>query len=166
MRSNYNLIFGIIVLILLGVFVSAADPTWNQSDYNVSHYFDEDNFVTYNFTANLEDYSDLQYISILSISWSENGSAITHVDFPWLMWQDSGFSNSSIGVMVINSSLNSETGNFTLNMHAQGVSTGQSAYFEFIINATNDAPNFTNFQTEYNLTQKIDFLERHYYYNH
>ncbi|MFH1585765.1 MAG: Ig domain-containing protein [archaeon] len=159
MRSRYNLVFGCILLVMMTTFILAADPTWNQSFYNVSHYFDEDTEAYYNFTAALEDYSQLAYISILGLSWSENTSLTSHSNFPWLMWNDAGFSNSSTGNMRVNTTFNNETGNFTLNVHAQGTVTGQSAYFEFIINATNDAPNFTNFEPEYNLTIGQAFSE-------
>ncbi|MEN7982091.1 MAG: hypothetical protein ABFQ65_01445 [Nanoarchaeota archaeon] len=164
MRSNargnlINLFLASLFIIGLIVLVGAADPTWKEEAYNVSHYFDEDSVYFYNFTANLTDYSQLQHFSVLDIFWSENGSKTSHSDFGWLSWDDTGFSNSTIGIMNINSTLNNQTGNFTINVFAQGITTGQSAKFVFIINATNDAPVFAGMKNEYNLTQDSNFLE-------
>ena len=151
----YIVLFGILLMAL----VFAADPTWDEAAYNVSHYFNEDSIQYYNFTDNLTDVSQLQHLSILDILWSENSSKSLHTDFPWLPWNDSGFANSTTGVMKLNSTKNNETGNFTINVFAQGLITGQSTKFSFIINATNDAPEITNLIMEYNLTQDQNFLD-------
>ena len=157
-KRNILIFSGLVVGILILGFVLAADPTWDESAYNITYYFDEDSLFYYNFTNNLTDYSQLAHLSILDILWSE-GEFTEHSDFYWLPWDDSGFSNSTTGILKINSTLNNETGNFTINVHAQGSSTGQSAKFEFIINATNDAPNFTTINSTYNLTQNQLFFE-------
>ena len=156
-ENRFILIFAGL-LILLTVLVLAADPTFNESAYNVSYYFSEDNIYYHNFTVNLTDFSQLSHFSILDIEWSENSSLTSHSDFYWLPWNDSGFSNSTTGVLKINSTSNNETGNFTINVHAQGSVTGHSAKFEFIINATNDNPEFTNINNTYNLTQDVNFF--------
>ncbi len=147
------------LLILLIVLVLAADPTFEEGAYNVSYYFNEDSVNYHNFTINLTDASQLTHFSILDITWSENGSLTDHSSFYWLPWNDTGFSNSTTGILKINSTLNNETGNFTINVHAQGSVTGHSAKFEFIINATNDAPEFSNLNSTYNLTQNENFFE-------
>ena len=143
-RKNILIFAGLLIGVLLVVLVLAASPAWNESAYNVSHYFNEDSVVYYNFTKNVTDLSELSYFSILDISWSENNSLTDHSDFSWLPWNDTSFSNSSTGVLKINSTLDNETGNYTLNMLVQGTNGGSTNYFEFIINATNDAPNFTS----------------------
>ncbi len=158
-KRNILMFSGLVVGILILGFVLAADPTWEESAYNVTYYFNEDSLVYYNFTINLTDFSQLSHLSVLDILWSEDGSLTSHSDFPWLPWDDAGFSNSTTGILKINSTLNNETGNFTINVHAQGITTGQSAKFEFIINATNDAPNFTTINSIYNLTQSQLFYE-------
>ncbi len=159
MKREYALGVMLLLGILLVGFVLASDPTWEEAAYNVSHYFNEDSVYYYNFTDNLTDFSQLQHISVLDISWTEDGTKTSHSDFPWLSWNDSGFANSTTGVMKINSTANDETGNFTINVFAQGITTGQSAKFSFIINATNDAPVFTNIDSEYNLSYAENFLD-------
>ena len=157
-KKKLFLVLGILVLTSLIGLISGADPTWKESSYNISYWFNEDTFSFHNFTADLNDFSQLNYFSVLDVEWSEDGGLTEHSDFPWLVWNDSIFSNSTTGIMDIKSSTDDETGNFTINVHAQGSSTGHVAYFEFIINATNDAPIITNLDSVFNLTQNIPFL--------
>jgi len=156
---------GLIILafsfLIIGIgFVLADSPTWKESAYNVTYYFNEDTNNFHNFTLNLTDSSKVSYFSILDISWTE-GEVIDHSDYYWLPWDDTQFSNSSTGILKINSTLDNETGNFTINTHVQSKgNTGYSTKFNFIINATNDNPLFLSegINLSYNLTQSETFL--------
>ena len=133
----------LLVGILVGMIVFVEAVAWNSTSYASPYYFSEDTFSPHNFTANLSDASDLSYFLILDIVWTEGSIGASHSGYYWLPWNDSVFSNSSTGVLDVGAGWDNETGNFTLNVHAQGTG-GVSNYFNFIINATNDAPNFTN----------------------
>ena len=148
-RGNFVLMF----FVLIGMIVLVGAVTWNPSAYNTTYYFLEDTTSYHNFTVNLSDSSDLSYFSILNISWVQ-GSGLDHSDFYWLPWDDTDFSNSVTGVLKLNTTNNNETGNFTLNVLVQGSGGGSSRYFEFIINATNDNPNFT-LNSDYNVSVPI-----------
>ena len=144
--------------LLLGVLVGmivlvGAEPIWNSTAYNAIYHFSEDDVSFHNFTTNLSDSSDLSHFLILDISWINGALGPTHSDFYWLPWNDSGFLNSTSGVLNMTPSFDNETGNFTLNVYAQGDQTGTAVKFDFLINATNDAPNFTNL----NLSLVYDF---------
>jgi len=137
--------FVLMFVVLIGMVVLVgAEPVWNSSAYNAVYYFNEDSDYYHNFTVNLSDVSNLSHFLILDINWNQGSLGPDHSNFYWLNWNDSGFSNSTSGVLKLNSTNNNETGNFTLNVFAQGDQTGTSAKFNFIINATNDAPNFTS----------------------
>ena len=155
-KSILMFVFLIAVILMTGI-VGAV--SWNESDVDKIYYFVEDTTSYHNFTENLEDASDLSYFKIIDISWV-NGTIndTEHSNYYWLPWNDTGFSNSSTGVLKIDATRDNETGNFTLNVLAQGTEGGVSRYFHFIINATNDAPYFVNINQEYNLYQNINFI--------
>ena len=138
-RGNWVLMFGLLVVGMM-VFVGAV--AWNATANDITYNATEDLIYYHNFTVNLSDSSDLEYFRILNITW-DGGSESNHVDFPWLQWNDTGFSDSATGVLKVNASHNNKTGNFTLNVLAQGTGGGHSNYFNFTITPVNDAPNFT-----------------------
>ena len=157
MNSNAkgNLSFVLVtsfITILLMVLISAA-PSWSVSQ-TFSH-FEEDTTFTYNFTANVSNLdNDTLIFEILNISSSPDYGSTIPSDYYWINL------NSSSGVIEINTTLNNETGRYNITVFVKNPSgAGQSDFFYFIANATNDAPNFTNIQTEYNLTQDSNFLE-------
>jgi len=148
-----------IIFLFLIKGILAGDPTWDPNAYNKTYYFNEDSLSYYNFTKNITDMSEFSYFSILDVSWSE-GSQTQHQEFYWMPWEDSGFSNSSTGNMILNATRDNETGNFTLNMLVQGINGGDTNYFHFIINTTNDAPVFSEngISSIYNLSAGGQFL--------
>jgi len=149
MRNKF-LFFGILIgLITFGL----AEPVWNSASNDNPYYFLEDTVGYHNFTMNLSDISDLSTFSVLNISWGQGSLGPDHSDFYWLLWNDSGFSSSASGVFKTNATLDNETGSFDINVHAQGNESGTSLKFNFIVNATNDAPNFTNLYSSYNFSQ-------------
>ena len=151
MRKEIRLFF-ILMILTVGVFV-VAEPVWNSSSYNTVYYFNEDMFTFHNFTANLSDTSNLSHFLVLDIDWKDGSYDSDHSGFYWLPWNDNGFKNSTSGVMNISANLDNETGNFTLNIYAQGKQTGTAAKFDFIINATNDIPVFLNLNSSYEFPQ-------------
>jgi len=153
MRSRGKVFFAL-VLIGMAAFV-LAEPVWDSSSNDNPYYFLEDTIGYHNFTMNLSDVSDLSAFSVLNISWGQGSLGPDHSDFYWLLWNDSGFSMSTSGVFKTNASLDNETGIFDINIHAQGNESGTSLKFDFIINATNDAPNFTDVNSAYNFSQDV-----------
>ena len=126
----------LLILIFIGMIVFVlAEPTWDIGAANATYYFTEDIISEHNFTVNLSDTSSLSHFLILDISWINGLLGPDHSDFYWMPWRDASFSNSSSGIMNITPTYDNETGNFTLNVFAQGSSTGTSVKFNFIINA-------------------------------
>ncbi|MFA5061260.1 MAG: hypothetical protein WC494_03015 [Candidatus Pacearchaeota archaeon] len=129
----------ILLCILLGIIVFVSAVSWNDA-YQTPKYFNEDEFNLYNFSKNLTETENFSYFSILNIQWEDGSLGPEHSDFYWLNWNDTYSINSTSGLLNINSINDNETGNFTLNALVQGTEGGESRYFNFIINATNDAP--------------------------
>lgn len=69
--------------------------------------------------------------------------------------------NNSLGILTINSSVDNQSGqyNITIDVKNQDNLGAGARFFYFIINATNDAPNFTVINKTYNLTQDEKFEE-------
>ena len=67
--------------------------------------------------------------------------------------------NSSNGNLTINATLDNQTGRFNISILVENsANQGESRLFYFIVNATNDMPNITTIQNEYNLTEDQNFL--------
>ncbi|MCF7910165.1 hypothetical protein K9L16_00645 [Candidatus Pacearchaeota archaeon] len=160
-KNKEVILIGIFVFVMILGFVLAAAPDWKESAYNQTYYFNEDSIKYYNFSKNLTNPQDIDYYSILDINWENGNIGTDHSSYYWLPWNDTTFSNSSNGVLNVNPALDNETGNFTINVHAQSSEGGASRYFEFIINATNDAPNFIlgGIDDVYFLTENQNFLD-------
>jgi len=173
-RSSFlNLFVFIAIAIGLILIVSAAAPMWANeinlgNELNKTSYFLEDTSFIYNFTANVTDADGDPLVFSLStgggsepIIWGQDPTK-TKSYFSWIFWQDTldRTSNSSLGILVFNATLNNQTGRFNISVDVSDGTQGAGArQFYFIINATNDAPNFTNIQTEYNLTQAENFID-------
>ena len=67
--------------------------------------------------------------------------------------------DSASGVFNINSTRDNETGRFNVSLSVFGNLEGDIGAFYFIVNATNDRPNFTSIQPSYNLTQDREFTQ-------
>ena len=153
-RGNLiNLFFLCAICIGLIVLVGATAPDWDVS--GTTSYFLEDTSFTYNFSANASDAdSDPLTFTLDNITSSEDYiSSTSPDDYPWITL------DSSTGILNINSTQDNETGMFNISVDVSDGVESTARLFYFIANATNDAPNFTNIQSEYNLTQNSNFFE-------
>lgn len=143
-------------VLLLGILLLGFVLAYPILNSGIKGALNEDNspVYTYNFTQNMSGSIQGSLIfSIYNIN-STQHNFTTASNYSWISI------NSSTGVMTINATHNNETGNFTISIQVLDDSQqGTTVSSEFIVNATNDAPNFTNIKTEYNLTQDITFLD-------
>lgn len=162
--------FGLIGVLLLQ-FVFSLAPVWNGADINYS--INEDTNYYHNLSANITGYSGDITFSIdtdSNINWT-NASGTYSVTASqvsrWMRIQD-----SSIGNFTINATFDNQTGFFVVPMQATNNTGGDfsGAVFEFMVNATNDAPAFENINNTYNMSAAsalYEYLnasdeERHY----
>lgn len=144
---------GLLIGILLISFV-LTKPQFNESAAGKTYYGLEDTLYSHNFTANLSIIEPDLSFSFIYINSSEHPN-FSISDFSWIFWND-----SSLGIMLINSTKDNETGFFNMSINViNSTGWGDTAPFYFQINATNDAPNFTNINTEYNLSQNQNFFD-------
>jgi len=146
---NKARILGVFILVLvLTLECIIAIPTFG-SNYNFTSYLNEETLFAYNFSANVTDVDiETWNFSILSINSTFYPSQSSPAFYSWF-----GL-NSSTGVLTINSTRDNQTGRFNISLWVGNLNQyGEARPFYFIVNATNDAPNFTSIQSEYNLTQ-------------
>ncbi len=144
------------LFLLLGIFLIVLVIAYPILDSGIKDYFDEDQSptYTYNFTQNVTGSitGDLVF-SIEAINSSAHSFGSVS-DYGWITI------NTSSGIMTFDSTKDNETGNFTISVHVLDSSEqGTTVASNFFVNATNDAPNFTNIESEYNLTQELEFSE-------
>jgi len=152
MRKNKFLILFLLMVIALVVLVTAA-PSFHTSGTTSYLQEDQSSVFEYNFTANVTNSANetliFEFVNITSTTLSSNSSE----DYSWIVI------DSSTGVMTINSTRDNETGMFNISVFVHNpAGQGQSDLFYFFVNTSNDAPNFTTIQAEYNLTQDENFL--------
>lgn len=147
------LMSAVLMIIFLIILVIAA-PSFSISRTNSSLTEDQTLVFVYNLTSNVTNNdNDTLIFEFVNITSVPNYNFSSYTQFYWISL------NSSTGILTINSTQDNETGKFNVSVfvhNSQG--SGQSDVFYFTVNATNDAPNFTNIQTEYNLTQDQNFL--------
>jgi len=151
-------------LVILGAVLVSAQPAFieDADTYNKTVYFLEDVRYEFNFSKNFSNPENTDYYTILNLFGNEtyHSGWDSHSNYSWFLWNDTAFSNSSFGIIAVNSSFDNQTGNFTLNLYAKGSDgLGTSADYHFVINATNDRPNFSVLEWEYNLTATQEFYE-------
>ena len=149
-----NLFLGCFVVVgLTGLVMSVS---WGFSATTSRLVEDQLTLFEYNFTANVSnpDNDTLVFrldtiVSNPNYTLSENPS-----NYPWINI------NATSGIMSINSTHNNQTGRFNITVEIRNLqnTSYQGSLFYFIVNATNDAPNFTNIQSQYNLSQDENFL--------
>lgn len=150
MRRNN---FLILILIWLTILVLAAAPDWIDGASDVNYTAVEGLIYYHNFSANITNFSNDVNFSIdtaTDISWT-NSSGVYSVSASqvssWISIIDVQSGNFSI-----NATYNNQTGFFVIPIQATNVSGGAIIEdFEFIINATNDAPNFS-LNSNYNVS--------------
>ncbi len=150
--------------LVLGVlflkFVLAIAPTWTGTDVNYT--LDEDTNYNHNLTKNISGWGGGGVTFAINtiqtnITWT-NASGTFNVSQSdisgWI-----SITNSTAGNLTINATFNNQTGFFTIPIEAKNTTDDAATtdIFEFMINATNDAPNFTNISSTYNLTQNQNF---------
>jgi len=158
----------IYAILLVGIlflgFVLAIAPNWNTGASTTNYTTVEGSIYYHNLSANISGYNNDVTFAIntlqSNITWT-NSSGTYDVDEDdisnWIK-----IYNASTGNLTINATHDNQTGFFTIPIEAENSTTpgeSETTTFEFIINATNDAPNFTNIATEYNLTQDQLFFE-------
>ena len=162
MKQGYNflLMMVLIIGILLLKFILAVAPVWQGSEVNYS--ISEDIFYYHDLRENITGYNNDVIFDIdtqNNISWtnSDGVNSVTADDISeWI-----SILNSTTGNFSINATYDNQTGFFIIPIQATNTTDSEASVtnFEFIVNATNDFPNFTNIDTEYNLTQEINFID-------
>lgn len=146
-RDFFRLVvIGLFMLIGINFFSGFVNAvSWVNSSTNVTYSFLEDSWLSYNFTSNVTGYGGSFYFSLLKINGYENPLQI----YPWFSWNDGSSSNSTTGVLNINSTLDNQTGFYSLLVLAQDGLEGLTTTFNFTINATNDLPYFVGLNSSY-----------------
>ncbi len=146
-----NLFIIVTISILFLTFVSAI-PSWSPWGTNSSFSEDASPAFQYNLTANVSGYTSSTYFELRNISSTIDGLKEINY-FSWINL------DSILGLLSINSTLNNQTGKFNISVLVGDGVYEETKPFFFIVNATNDAPNFTDIQNVYNLTQNVNFLD-------
>jgi sporulation protein YlmC with PRC-barrel domain len=162
-KNKKYLSLGLAVLIgtlFLG-FVLATAPTWKGTTVNYTT--SEDSIYYHNLSKNITGFNNDVNFSIDTegtIYWTNATGRFQTTKEDISGWIK--IYNADKGNLTINASNDAQTGFFEIPIQATNT-TGQPAAtvetLEFIINATNDAPNFTSIEEIYNLTQNQLFLE-------
>ncbi len=140
------------LFLILSLGIVIAVPTFSSNWGFVTNLSeDQSPTFTYNFSANVTDSQGGTWtFSILGINSTLYSSSQSVSFYSWISL------NSTTGVMTINSTKDNETGRFNMSIQVLDQSLfGESRAFDFIANATNDAPSFTNINTTYNTSQII-----------
>ena len=148
-----NLMLG---LFLLGVLLGTIVLAYPILDSGIEGQLNEDQspVYSYNFTKNVTGtISGSLIFSIDNINSSEH-NYLDVSDYYWILI------DSSTGNMTINATNDNETGAFNISVQVVDASSqGTIVASYFIVNATNDDPNFTNINNTYNLTKDQEFFE-------
>jgi len=158
-KAMFFLLFFVIILVCSkGIF----GIDWNESVEDF--YGEEDIFYEYNVSKNVTDTDG--NLSILldtqnAIRWDNGSQNLSYSSLSYLTWL---LYNSSEYMLDINSTKDNETGLFEIWFQAgNGGDTEVSKPLNYIINATNDKPDFTNVNSTYtlifNLTESNLFQE-------
>jgi len=158
---KYFMLFAILILLLGLISIVISFPFFMT--FGITTGLNEDTFPVFyiNFSefVNVSDmppdpFDDVLTYSILEINSSFYPSNSSYSFYNWFNLE------SDTGILTINSTFDNHTGEYNLSVFViNRQSAGQSVPFYFIINATNDAPNFTNVKSEYNLTQDQEFID-------
>ncbi len=151
-RKNILIYLGIFAILFLLGFV-LAKPQFDTGSRG-PYFLVEDTDYQHNFTANLSTSEPPHLFTVLSINWSEDDT-YTASDIYWINLTD-----DVLGLMNFTSSKDNETGRFNITMSVQNdTGSGDIETFFFEVNATNDAPEFVNMSSVFNLTQNQSFYD-------
>lgn len=158
--KNEKKFFYFLILVFAVLFMLDFVISYYFHTSGTSSYLSEDNGIfSYNFSSNVTNESGdiTPTYSFENISSSLYPNQFNSSFYYWFSL------NSSTGVMNINSTNDNQTGNYTVAMKVKNQNgEGTIRNFYFIINATNDAPIFTNINNQYNVTYGSIFT---YYLN-
>jgi hypothetical protein len=161
-KENLLLIFLFLILIEFG-FVLATAPSWKLGSSTTNYTTNEDSVYYHNLSENISGYSNDVNFSIdtdSSIYWTNASGRFQINELDILDWIR--IYNPDTGNLTINASNDLQTGFFEIPIQATNTSDKEftGTIFEFIINATNDAPEFISngINNSYNLTQSENFL--------
>ena len=158
-RESILIFGGLFIGILLIVLVLAAPPTWQGTEIN--YFVDEDTSYYHDLRNNISGFNDdvtFAFDSETNLTWTnssgEHNVTISDVS-NWI-----SILSSTLGNLSINATYDNQTGFFVIPIQATNTSGGATVdNLEFRVNATNDAPDFTNINNTYNLTQNQEFFE-------
>ncbi len=150
-----------VALIFLVGFVSAV--SWDSNAYSVNYTAVEDSVYYHNLSKNITGYSnDVSFVIDTSgdqlLYWTNasgrESTSLSNIN-SWI-----GIRNISTGNLTINATKSNQTGFFEIPIKATNTTSevAQTVYFNFIINATNDAPNFT-LNNSYSVDYTNNFFE-------
>ncbi len=142
--------FSIFVIVLIGFVL--AKPVFHTTGITYNGTEDQSPIFTYNITNNVTnvDNETLRF-ELRNITSNPDYGYGTPAEFNWFSL------NISSGIMTINTTADNQSGKFNVTVLVEGLesSSGDFDVFYFIMNATNDFPNFTNIAAEYNLTYNL-----------
>jgi len=146
-KGNWFLMLVLLVVVGMAVFVMATAPTWGSSS-TINYTTVEEVTYSHNLSNNITGYNNDVNFSIDSgdsISWTNaSGTFLVSASSvsDWISITD-----ILTGNLTINAKYDNQTGFFVVPIQATNTTDGgefTGTNFEFIINATNDAPNFTS----------------------
>jgi hypothetical protein len=163
-------LFGFLIIgILLAVLVGATAPQWVNGASSMNYTTSEGEIFYHNFSSNITGFAEDVNFSIdtdTEISWTNGSGTYSVAESVVASWIS--ITNASSGNLTINATTNDQTGFFVIPIQATNTSADGGAIveeFEFIINATNDYPNFTSSGIRNNYTFTSDSSSQIYYVN-
>lgn len=149
-KKAKNFLIGVFFICSLLVFVFAAPPYFHTSETN--SYLNEDASppFDYNLTANVTyNPGDTLTFNLINVSSSFYPGITSPSEYPWISV------NSSTGILKINATHNNHSGDYNVSVQVvSGVPPqGSVSAFYYFVNATNDAPVFSNLSSLYNIVE-------------
>jgi len=160
-----NKCFFVFLIIFFGIFLIGgvgATVTWDGMDSGINLGNSSENDTspfTYNFSSNISFAAGdlpLRYI----FGENSNISSSVYGTKPYSFFSGWISINSTTGIFSINSTTDNRSGGYNATIDVYNSLNTQSAgarTFYFIINATNDAPSFTNNQSLYSIGENAGF---------
>ncbi|MFH1238240.1 MAG: hypothetical protein V1491_02270 [archaeon] len=159
-RANWSLI-GIVLVILMMVFVLADIPEWVGDEVNYTT--SEDVVYYHNLSANITGFNNDVIFAIntlqTDIYWTNASGRFQTTEEIISNWIK--IYNSTTGNLTLNATYDNQTGFFEIPLQATNITDSKSGTvpFYFMINATNDFPEFSNLNVTYNLSSGENFNE-------
>lgn len=159
-RSELWVYLGIVLVVGIVGFVLATTPVWVGS--NVNYTTTEDSSYYHNLSKNISGFDGNLEFAIdteTDIVW-KNASGSYNVTAA-LISEWIKIYNISVGNLTINATYDNQSGFFEVPIQATNTTDSEAAVtiFEFQVNATNDAPNFTGINTSYTFSSAVALSE-------